>query len=126
MRDLDNVFEALSRSTFRQKQKLNAKDQKYLNDRGLDTILDHAMKFILDRLAPESPKNDGEQTPMRGHPVFVAQHATATCCRSCLKRWHGIEKNKELTLEEQVYVISVIEKWLGQKIIVSQVSLLSI
>ncbi len=27
------------------------------------------------------PRNDGKQTPFRGHPVFTAQHATATCCR---------------------------------------------
>ncbi len=25
---------------------------------------------------------------MKGHPVFVAQHATATCCRECIRKWH--------------------------------------
>ncbi len=33
------------------------------------------------------------QTPFRGHPVFIAQHATATCCRECLAKWHRIPRN---------------------------------
>jgi hypothetical protein len=34
---------------------------------------------------------------MRGHPVFIAQHATATCCRGCLAKWHDIPAGRALT-----------------------------
>jgi hypothetical protein len=46
--------------------------------------------------------------------VFVAQHATATCCRSCLAKWHGIPAGHELTDEEQAHVVSAIERWLAR------------
>ncbi|MGV9305492.1 DUF4186 family protein [Nonomuraea sp. NPDC003727] len=55
--------------------------------------------LIARRLVPAEPYKDGEQTPCRGHPVFVAQHATATCCRTCLHRWHDIPRGRELTSE---------------------------
>jgi hypothetical protein len=51
---------------------------------------------------------------MRGHPVFVAQHATATCCRSCLAKWHAIPVGRQLSDDEQAHVVSAIERWLLQ------------
>ena len=72
--------------------------------------------FVRQRLAPARIPNDGKQTPMRGHPVFIAQHATATCCRGCLKKWHDIPKGRELTDKEQEYVVSIIMNWLYRQI----------
>jgi hypothetical protein len=115
MLNLDTVFDALEQSTFRQKFHLNAKDAGYLQQKGLPTILLHAHQFIGTRLAPAEPAKDGKQTPFKGHPVFVAQHATATCCRSCLAKWHHIPKGIELSSEQQDYVVSVIERWLLQE-----------
>jgi hypothetical protein len=69
-------------------------------------------EFIAKRLAPAEPSNDGRQTPMRGHPVFVAQHATATCCRSCLHKWHAIAAGRSLTPAEQEHVVAAIARWL--------------
>lgn len=114
MRDLDALFLALQRSTFRSRFHLNAKDAAYLQQKGLATVLDHAEAFVAQRLAPAVLANDGQQTPMRGHPVFVAQHATATCCRGCLSKWHQIPAGRVLTLEEQAYIVVVIERWLGR------------
>ncbi len=114
MRDLDNLFNALQRSRFRASFKLNAKDLHYLNQKGLATVLDHAEAFIGERLAPAVIANDGQQTPMRGHPVFVAQHATATCCRGCLYKWHRIPAGRALSLEEQAYLVVVLERWLAR------------
>lgn len=115
MRDLDELFNALAKSTFRANFKLNSKDLAYLQQKGLSEILDHAEDFISKRLAPAVIANDGKQTPMRGHPVFVAQHATACCCRGCLQTWHQIPQGRELTLAEQAYIVVVIEKWLNAK-----------
>ncbi len=116
MRDLDELFAALARSTFRAGFKLNSKDMAYLQQKGLSTVLDHAEDFIESRLAPAIIENDGKQTPMRGHPVFVAQHATACCCRGCLQKWHQIPQGRELTLAEQAYIVVVLEKWLREKV----------
>jgi hypothetical protein len=112
MRDLDELFAALRSSDFRSRFRLDPKDAAYLEQKGLPTVLEHAAKFVEERLAPAKPAKDGRQTPWRGHPVFVAQHATATCCRSCLAKWHGIEKGQPLTPEQIEYVVQVIQRWL--------------
>jgi Domain of unknown function (DUF4186) len=112
MRDLDEIFEAFSKSAFRRKFHLQGKDLVYLRTKGLPTIIDHARDFIAKRLAPAVIANDGKQTPFRGHPVFVAQHATACCCRGCLEKWHRIPKGRPLTPEQEAYIINVLERWL--------------
>lgn len=101
MRDLNELFAALARSRFRRRFGLGRREAKYLASRGLETVLAHGERFIAQRLAPAEPANDGRQTPWRNHPVFVAQHATATCCRRCLSRWHHIPAGAALSVGEQ-------------------------
>ena len=111
-RNLDRLFARLATSGFRQRFRLATPERDYLRRKGLEVVLAHARDFIARRLAPAAPVRDGKQTPFRGHPVFVAQHATATCCRGCLAKWHGIPAGRSLTAEEQDHVIAVIERWL--------------
>jgi hypothetical protein len=110
--ELDALFERLARSPFRARFRLNQADAAYLARKGLPAVLRHAGEFIEARLAPAEPPNDGKQTPMRGHPAFVAQHATASCCRSCLAKWHGIPAGRALAEQEKAHVLAAIEKWL--------------
>jgi hypothetical protein len=110
--DIDHVFAALARSPFRRRFRLGAPERAYLDANGLPAVLDHARGFIAKRLAPARPVNDGKQTPFRGHPVFVAQHATATCCRSCLAKWHGIPRGHPLDAREIDHIIAVLRRWL--------------
>jgi predicted Fe-S protein YdhL (DUF1289 family) len=110
--DLDSLFVRLERSAFRRRFRLRAAESRYLAEKGLDTVLSHGEKLIEERLAPAEPRNDGKQTPMRNHPIFIAQHATATCCRGCLEKWHGIPRGRELTAEEKAHVLSVLRRWL--------------
>jgi hypothetical protein len=112
MRSLDEVFERLRRSAFRQRFRLGGVELAYLEQKGLDVVMTHAGDFIDKRLAPAVPVNDGKQTPMGKHPVFVAQHATATCCRGCLEKWHAIAKGHELTDDERHHVLDAIRRWL--------------
>jgi predicted Fe-S protein YdhL (DUF1289 family) len=112
MKNLDEVFESLQRSSFRQRFRLREPEREYLNRKGMDAVLMHAADFVDKRLAPAFPANDGKQTPMRKHPVFVAQHATATCCRGCLEKWHDIKKGHELSASERQHVVDVIHRWL--------------
>ena len=115
MRDLDDLFKALARSAFRCRFRLGPKERTYLREKSLHVVLDHGRQFVLDRLAPAHPANDGRQTPMRGHPVFIAQHATATCCRGCLEKWHYIPPGEPLSQEQVQYVLGVMEHWLGHE-----------
>lgn len=112
MRTQDDLFARLARSAFRRRFALGPREQSYLRAKGLPEVLAHARRFVAERLAPAQPVNDGRQTPFRGHPVFIAQHATATCCRGCLATWHGIPPGRPLGEAEQDHVVAVIERWL--------------
>jgi hypothetical protein len=111
-KDLSGLFDRLGRSEFRRRFRLRGKELEYLRRKGLGVVLEHAADFVEKRLAPAHPANDGKQTPTGNHPVFVAQHATATCCRGCLAKWHAIPKGRPLTGEEKGYVLQVIGAWL--------------
>ena len=116
MRDLEQLFIALAKSRFRNQFHLQDKDLSYLLNKGLPSIRLHALDFIEKRLAAAVIANDGKQTPFRGHPVFVAQHATACCCRGCLEKWHQIPQGRELTETEKNYLVEVLAHWLGLEI----------
>lgn len=111
-RNLAEVFDALAASPFRRRFGLRGKELEYFRRKGLAVVLEHAADFIEKRLAPASPARDGKQTPMRHHPVFIAQHATATCCRGCLQKWHAIPKGRALEATEKQYILEVIKTWL--------------
>ncbi|MGN0421544.1 MAG: DUF4186 domain-containing protein [Lachnospiraceae bacterium] len=114
-RNLEDLFERLSQSKFRSGFHLKEKDKKYVLDKGGDKIREHARDFVSQRLAPAVIPNDGKQTPMKGHPIFIAQHATACCCRGCLEKWHHFPRGKELTEEQQDYVVDVLMEWVGRQ-----------
>ena len=111
---MNNILYKLSQSTFRTSFKLRNIDIEYINKKGLDKIREYAYQFVDKRL--NKPINDGKQTPMKGHPVFIAQHATATCCRNCLCKWHKIPKNAELTQLEKDYIVNVIMEWIENEL----------
>ncbi|MBR2841138.1 MAG: DUF4186 domain-containing protein [Bacilli bacterium] len=116
-RNLDELFYRLSKSKFRSSFHLNHKMKEYVKTKGLDEIERHAYEFIDKRLKPSLIPNDGRQTPMKQtHPVFISQHATATCCRKCLYRWHGIDINKTLNKDEVDYIVRVIMKWIKSEL----------
>lgn len=112
--DVASLFLRLSQSRFRSSFYLNQKDRAIIADKGMATIREHARQIIAKRLAPAVIPNDGRQTPMRhgASPVFIAQHATACCCRGCLEKWHHIPKGRALTADEQAYVVEVIMWWI--------------
>jgi hypothetical protein len=115
MEDVQAALARRSQSPFRSRIRLQENELNYLRNKGLSEVLEHAARFIETRLAPASPLNDGKQTPWHNHPVFVAQHATATCCRGCLQKWHDIPKGRALTVEEEQYIVTLIGAWLSRQ-----------
>lgn len=116
MLDYQDILSKLNKSPFRAKFRLSKQDLQYIDKKGLSTIRSHAYDFVKKRLAPYPTLNDGKQTPMRKHPVFVAQHATATCCRSCLEKWHKIPKYKALDSYEIDFIVNLIMAWIDSQI----------
>ena len=109
------ALEKLKRSKFRSSFHLNEEEKAYVNEKGMDVIESHARDFIRMRLAPAYISNDGKQTPMKGHPVFKAMHATACCCRGCLNKWYKVPLHKELTESQQEKIVNLIMAWIERQ-----------
>ena len=107
---------ALQKSEFRSRFHLSPKERAYVEEKGMDNIRSHAEDFVRTRLAPAVIPNDGKQTPMRGHPVFVAQHACACCCRGCLHKWYHIPMGVELTDAQQQGIVDLLMAWIRHEI----------
>lgn len=115
MQTIDQALDKLQTFRFRAKFHLTQKDRDYIMEKGMDTIRIHAEDFIAKRLAPAELPNDGKQTPMRGHPVFLAQHACACCCRGCLEKWYRVPKGRELTEDQQRRIVNLLMAWIQRE-----------
>ncbi len=115
MQTIDEALEKLQASKFRSSFTLKKKDKVYVREKGLDTIRKHAEDFIRQRLAPAVIPNDGKQTPMHGHPVFLAQHACACCCRGCLNKWYRVPKGIELSERQQEQIVNLLMAWIERQ-----------
>ncbi len=109
------ILTKLASSKFRRSFHLKKQDKEYITKVGLSKIKDHAYDFITKRIAPANVANDGKQTPYHGHPVFIAEHATATCCRGCLYKWYHIPKDRELTKKEIDFIVLLIMTWINKE-----------
>ncbi len=112
MQTIDEALNKLEKSKFRSSFYLTKAEKQYVRDKGIDTIREHARDFVSKRLAPAQIDNDGKQTPMRGHPVFKAQHATGCCCRGCLNKWYKVPKGVELTKSQQEKIVNLLMAWI--------------
>lgn len=113
--DWQSLRERLAKSRFRSRFRLSDDDRALIARTGWEALEAQARKIVEERLAPAAPRNDGKQTPMRGHPVFLAQHATACCCRGCLMKWHGIPPGHALTDAELDHVVGTLMAWLREQ-----------
>ena len=112
MATIDEALAKLQKSAFRAKFHLTEKDKQYVKDKSMNTVREHAADFVRQRLAPAVIPNDGKQTPMRGHPVFVAQHACACCCRGCLNKLYKVPVGTELTENQQERIVNLLMAWI--------------
>lgn len=115
MQTIDKALSRLQKSKFRASFHLSIKDKEYVKAKGLGTIKSHAEDFVRNRLAPAYISNDGKQTPMKGHPVFLAQHACACCCRGCLNKWYKVPLGKELSEIQQKKIVNLLMAWIKEE-----------
>lgn len=115
MATIDETLERLQRSDFRARFHLSEQEKAYVRQKGMATIQRHAEDFVRTRVAPANPPNDGKQTPMRGHPVFVAQHACACCCRGCLNKWYRVPKGIALSAQNQRSIVRLLMGWIAKE-----------
>ena len=112
---IEEALEKIEKSKFRSSFHLNEKDLLYIKEKGLEKIKEHAYDFILKRLAPKYPENDGAQTPTKGHPIFKAQHACACCCRGCLNKWYKVPMGAELTATQITKIVNLLMAWIEKE-----------
>ena len=115
MQTKEDAFRRLDNSKFRSSFHLTAADRAYVEEKGMETIRRHAEDFVRQKLAPAIPANDGKQTPMRGHPVFKAMHATASCCRGCLNKWYRVPLGVPLSEELQTRIVNFLMAWIERQ-----------
>ena len=110
------IEEKLAQAGRLEKFVLGDAEREYVASRGMEILRLHATDFVNKRLAPANPKNDGRQTPTKGHPVFIAQHATGCNDRDSLEEFFGIPKGTELSPEEVEKVVDVILLWIEESL----------
>lgn len=113
---IENKLNSLDNSKFRSSFHLRNYMKEYINNKGIDTIEKHCEDFINKNLKIYNKEKDGHQTPTKNHPVFIAQHATATCCRGCIEKWYHIPKEKELNDKEIKSIKAIIMSWINREI----------
>ena len=111
----DEAFARLGRSKFRSRFALDAADLAYIERVGMETIRRHAEDFVRQKLAPADPKDDGRQTPMRGHPVFKAMHGSAMCCRGCMEKWWKVPRGRPLSDAQQKKAVAFLVEWIERR-----------
>ena len=115
MQTIEEALNKLEKSKFRSSFHLTKKEKAYLEEKGMDVMRSHAKDFVRQKLAPAEPLNDGKQTPMHGHPLFKAMHATGCCCRGCLNKWYKVPLHQELNEVQQEKIVNLLLAWIDRQ-----------
>ena len=115
MQSIDEALKKLEHSKFRSSFHLTKKEREYLKEKGMDVMESHARDFVRTKLSAADPVNDGKQTPMKGHPVFKAMHATACCCRGCMNKWYKVPFHQELNETQQEKIVHLLMAWIKRQ-----------
>jgi hypothetical protein len=107
--DVQNTFNALKYEMWRHHfwhVELDQRAINYARRKGRLGLRDAVRKRLSTSIGGALPFHDGFQTPREnsGNPIYYAQHATASCCRKCVEKWHGIPQGRELTDSEIDYL----------------------
>ena len=121
-RDVDDqqyLLDALERELIRHHFWHLPFDQKALDHasrKGRRQLYNGVKQRLRTSVGKAVPFRDGTQTPMSGNVLYYAQHATATCCRTCINYWHGLPRGRPLTESELDYLESLITRFLDDRL----------
>ena len=118
IRDSEYTFSMLRIEMIRHKywhQSLNERERNYAKRKGRAGIRIAAEKRIRSSVGPKEPYKDGTQTPWAGHLLYYAQHATASCCRTCIAEWHAIPTGRALSGDEIEYLTDLVCDYVDER-----------
>jgi hypothetical protein len=107
----ERLHQLWQNSTFRAGIHLTEAERAELKAIGLPVAAARSRPLLAARLGPAEPPYEGRQTPWHGYPTFPAQHATATCCRACLAKHHGISTRQPLSSDQLDYILACLEHY---------------
>ena len=115
-KEIASIRAKLDRDGRSAKFTLGEAEVEYIQSRGIDILRLHATDFIQKRIAPAEPKNDGHQTPTKGHPVFIAQHACGCNDRDTVETFFSLKKGKQLSEKEVTLIVDVLISWMHDQL----------
>lgn len=117
--DVQHTFDALKHETIRHHffhREVDDGALRHAQRKGRIALKEAARTRLEKYLAPAEPARDGRQTPLEGNTIYYAQHATATCCRTCLEYWHAIPKGRALSKTELNYCTTLVNLFLDERL----------
>ncbi len=118
LEDVDHTFTELRQELIRHHfwhLEFDERARNHALRKGRSTLFLAASRRIEMSVGAESPRNDGRQTPFDGNVLYYAQHATASCCRTCIAYWHDIPKGRALTTEEREYLAGLVVRYIDDR-----------
>jgi hypothetical protein len=92
----------------------------YARRKGRKKLLSDLPDFLRKHIGPPRDAFDGrrvpwpQRTPQRMNPYFYGQHATGTCCRTCLETWYGIPQDRKLSPKEIIFFTAVLTDYISR------------
>jgi hypothetical protein len=117
--DVDYTFSELRHEMIRHHfwhVEIDERARNHALRKGRVALLVAADKRLATSVGRENPYRDGRQTPFEGNVLYYAQHATASCCRTCIEYWHDIPKGRPLTTGELTYLGRLLERFIADRL----------
>jgi hypothetical protein len=118
LEDVDHTFTELRHEMIRHHfwhLEFDERARNHALRKGRSALSLAASRRIEMSVGAENPSNDGRQTPFDGNVLYYAQHATASCCRTCIAYWHDIPKGRALTPDERQYLTGLVVRYIDER-----------
>jgi len=116
--DIENTFKSLKYEFIRHHYWHKEFDEKAVNyalRKGKIELINTVEKRIRASVKAPVDAFDGRRTKWEGNPIHYGQHATATCCRKCIERWHNVPRDEELTEKQVKYFTHLVIMFLEER-----------
>jgi hypothetical protein len=118
LNDVDYTFHALKFELIRHvywHRNIDERAMNYAKRKGKLGLIETAEHFLRKYIAKPADAFSSISTSMDGNPIHYAQHATATCCRRCIEKWHGIPPDRYLQEDEILYFLRLVQLFINDR-----------